>query len=91
VLNQLYRLTDMQASFGIINLSIVDSRPEVLDLKQTLERFVEHRREVISRRTRFELTKAEGPAGVESVGPGHEGSSTKVELPSRRSRLVRIR
>ena len=60
VLNQLFRLTDMQASFGIINLSIVDSRPEVLDLKQTLERFVEHRREVISRRTRFELTKAEG-------------------------------
>jgi DNA gyrase subunit A len=38
----------------------VDSRPEVLDLKQTLERFIEHRREVISRRTRFELTKAEG-------------------------------
>ncbi|HEY2409287.1 MAG TPA: DNA gyrase subunit A [Polyangiaceae bacterium] len=60
VLNQLFRLTDMQASFGIINLSIVDSRPEVLDLKQTLERFVEHRREVVSRRTRFELTKAEG-------------------------------
>src|SRR5450432_129836 len=64
VLNQLYRLTDMQSSFGIINLSIVDSRPEVLDLKQTLERFVEHRREVISRRTRFELTKAEGQREV---------------------------
>jgi DNA gyrase subunit A len=69
VLNQLYRLTDMQASFGIINLSIVDSRPEVLDLKQTLERFVEHRREVISRRTRFELTKAEGQREiVEGLG-----------------------
>ena len=69
VLNQLYRLTDMQSSFGIINLSIVDSRPEVLDLKQTLERFIEHRREVISRRTRFELTKAEGQREiVEGLG-----------------------
>ena len=69
VLNQLYRLTDMQSSFGIINLSIVDQRPEVLDLKQTLERFVEHRREVISRRTRFELTKAEGQREiVEGLG-----------------------
>jgi DNA gyrase subunit A len=69
VLNQLYRLTDLQASFGIINLSIVDSRPEVLDLKQTLERFVEHRREVISRRTRFELTRAEGQREiVEGLG-----------------------
>jgi DNA gyrase subunit A len=69
VLNQLYRLTDMQSSFGIINLSIVDSRPEVLDLKQTIERFVEHRREVISRRTRFELTKAEGQREmVEGLG-----------------------
>jgi DNA gyrase subunit A len=69
VLNQLFRLTDMQSSFGIINLSIVDSRPEVLDLKQTLERFVEHRREVISRRTRFELTKAEGQREiVEGLG-----------------------
>ncbi|HET7540737.1 MAG TPA: DNA gyrase subunit A [Polyangiaceae bacterium] len=69
VLNQLYRLTDMQTSFGIINLSIVDSRPEVLDLKQTLARFVEHRREVISRRTRFELTRAEGQREiVEGLG-----------------------
>jgi len=59
----------MQASFGIINLSIVDSRPEVLDLKQTLERFVEHRREVISRRTRFELNKAEAQREiVEGLG-----------------------
>ncbi len=69
VLNQLFRLTDMQSSFGIINLSIVDQRPEVLDLKQTLERFIEHRREVISRRTRFELTRAEGQREiVEGLG-----------------------
>jgi DNA gyrase subunit A len=69
VQNQLYRLTDMQTSFGIINLSIVDGRPAVLDLKQTLAYFVEHRREVVSRRTRFELTKAEGQREiVEGLG-----------------------
>ncbi|HEY3494714.1 MAG TPA: DNA gyrase subunit A [Polyangiaceae bacterium] len=64
VLNQLFRLTDMQCSFGIINLSIVDGRPAVLDLKQTLQCFVGHRREVVSRRTRFELTEAEGKREV---------------------------
>jgi DNA gyrase subunit A len=59
VLNQLYRLTDIQASFGIINLSIVNGRPAILDLKETLSIFIEHRRDVVSRRTRFELGKAE--------------------------------
>jgi DNA gyrase subunit A len=69
VLNQLYRLTDMQSSFGIINLSIVNGRPAVLDLKQTLELFVHHRREVVSRRTRFELSRAEGQREiVEGLG-----------------------
>jgi DNA gyrase subunit A len=64
VLNQLFRLTDLQSSFGIINLSIVDGRPAVLDLKETLQCFVGHRREVVSRRTRFELTEAEGKREV---------------------------
>ncbi len=59
VLNQLYRMTDMQSSFGIINLSIVNNRPAVLDLKETLELFIHHRREVVSRRTRYELSRAE--------------------------------
>ncbi len=69
VLNQLYRLTDMQSSFGIINLSIVNGRPAVLDLKETLQLFIEHRREVVSRRTRFELAKAEGQREiVEGLG-----------------------
>jgi DNA gyrase subunit A len=69
VLNQLYRLTDMQSSFGIINLSIVAGRPAVLDLKDTLALFVQHRREVVSRRTRFELNKAEGQRElVEGLG-----------------------
>ncbi|HLV68190.1 MAG TPA: DNA gyrase C-terminal beta-propeller domain-containing protein, partial [Polyangiaceae bacterium] len=69
VLNQLYRLTDMQTSFGIINLAIVDGRPAVLNLRETLEVFVRHRREVVSRRTRFELAKAEGQREiVEGLG-----------------------
>src|SRR5205814_7458005 len=59
VLNQLYRLTDLQTTFGVINLSIVDGRPAVLTLKETLEHFIEHRREVVTRRCRFELRQAE--------------------------------
>jgi DNA gyrase subunit A len=59
VLNQLYRLTDMQSSFGVINLAIVNGRPAVLDLKETLVLFIEHRRDVVTRRTRYELTRAE--------------------------------
>jgi DNA gyrase subunit A len=59
VLNQLYRLTDLQTTFGVINLSIANGRPAVLTLKETLEHFVEHRREVVTRRTRYELRVAE--------------------------------
>jgi DNA gyrase subunit A len=69
LLNQLYRLTDLQASFGIINLAIVQGRPAVLSLKETLAHFIEHRRDVVSRRTRFELAKAEGQREiVEGLG-----------------------
>jgi DNA gyrase subunit A len=59
VLNQLYTLTDLQATFGVINLSLVNNRPETLNLVDTLRLFVEHRREVVSRRTHYELTQAE--------------------------------
>ena len=59
VLNQLYRLTDMQTTFGVINLSIVEGRPEVLDLKTTIKVFIDHRREVVTRRSRHELTQAQ--------------------------------
>ncbi|HET9934241.1 MAG TPA: DNA gyrase subunit A, partial [Polyangiaceae bacterium] len=69
VLNQLYRLTDIQTSFGIINLAIVNGRPAVLNLKETLAYFVEHRRDVVTRRTRFELAQAEGQREiVEGLG-----------------------
>jgi DNA gyrase subunit A len=59
VINQLYRQTDLQSSFGVINLAIVQGRPAVLDLKETLEAFIGHRRDVVTRRTRYELRKAE--------------------------------
>ncbi len=59
ILNQLYRLTDLQATFGVINLSIANGRPAVLNLKETLAHFIEHRREVVTRRCRYELRQAE--------------------------------
>jgi len=64
VLNHLFRLTDLQSSFGIINLAIVQGRPQVMNLKESLEVFVVHRREVVSRRTRFELSRAEAQREV---------------------------
>jgi DNA gyrase subunit A len=64
VLNKLYKLTPMQSSFGIINIAIVDGQPKVLNLKQILEAFVEFRREVIRRRTEFELRKARARAHI---------------------------
>jgi DNA gyrase subunit A len=59
VLNQLFKLTPLQISFGIINLAIVDGKPLTCSLKQLLEFFVNHRREVVTRRTQFNLRKAE--------------------------------
>ncbi len=59
VLNQLYKLTPMQESFGVIMLAIVDGRPKLLNLKQALQVFIAHRKDVVSRRTLFELRKAE--------------------------------
>jgi DNA gyrase subunit A len=59
VLNQLYKHTPMQESFGIIMLAIVDGRPKLLDLKLALQVFIGHRKEVVTRRTVFELRKAE--------------------------------
>ncbi|MSQ46794.1 MAG: DNA gyrase subunit A [Deltaproteobacteria bacterium] len=59
VVNQLHRMTPMQDSFGVIMLAIVDGRPQVLTLKDTLLFFLAHRREVVRRRTAFELKKAQ--------------------------------
>ncbi len=64
VLNNLYKHTQMQTTFGVIMLALVRNRPEVLNLKQILEHFIEHRREVVVRRTAFELRKAEERAHI---------------------------
>jgi len=64
VLNNLYKHTQLQTTFGVIMLALVHNRPEVLNLKQILEAFIEHRREVVVRRTAFELRKAEERAHV---------------------------
>ena len=64
VINQLYKMTPMQKSFGIIFLAIVNNKPEILNLKQILEHFIQHRRVVVYRRTAFELRKAEERAHI---------------------------
>ena len=64
VLNNLYKHTSLQQTFGVIMLAIVDGRPVVLSLKQALQLFIEHRRNVILRRTRFELEKAQERAHI---------------------------
>ncbi len=64
VLNKLYKLTAMQSSFGIISIAIVDGQPKLLTLKQMLEAFVEFRREVVRRRTEFDLRKAQARAHI---------------------------
>ena len=64
VLNKLYKLTPLQMSFGIIMIAIVDGQPKVLNLKQILEAFVAFRKEVVRRRTEFELRKAQARAHI---------------------------
>jgi DNA gyrase subunit A len=64
VLNNLYKHTQLETTFGVIMLALVNNRPEVLNLKQILHYFVEHRREVVVRRTTFELRKAEERAHI---------------------------
>ncbi len=64
VINQLYKHTNMQTSFGIILLAVVNNRPQLLTLKEILNHFIDHRRQVIIRRTRFDLRKAEERAHI---------------------------
>jgi DNA gyrase subunit A len=64
ILNKLYKLTPLQMSFGIINLAIVDGQPKILNLKEILEEFIDFRREVVRRRTEFDLKKARARAHV---------------------------
>lgn len=63
-LNQLYKHTAMQESFGIIMLALVDGEPKILTLRQCLDEFIKHRKDVVLRRTKFELDKAEARAHI---------------------------
>jgi DNA gyrase subunit A len=73
ILNRLYKMTQMQVSFGIIFLSILNGQPKVLNLKEMLQAFIDHRREVVIRRTVYELKKAKQRAHI------LEGLKTCVE------------
>ncbi|MFA6900083.1 MAG: DNA gyrase subunit A [Desulfurivibrionaceae bacterium] len=64
VINQLYKLTPLQRSMGIILLSIVNNRPEILNLRQILEYFLLHRKTIVYRRTAYDLKKAEEKAHI---------------------------
>jgi len=64
ILNQLFKHTQMQASFGVIMLALVARRPQVVNLKEMLEAFIRFRREVVTRRTRFDLARAEERAHI---------------------------
>ena len=64
ILNQLYKRTQMQTTFGVINLALVNGEPKVLSLKELLYYYLEHQKEVVTRRTRFDLAKAEARAHI---------------------------
>jgi len=64
ILNQLYKLTPMQSTFGVINLAIVNGQPQVLTLMELLRHFIDHRIDVVRRRTQYLLTQAEERAHI---------------------------
>jgi DNA gyrase subunit A len=64
IINQLYKHTALQASFGVILLALVDNVPKILDLKGIIANYIDHRKQVVIRRTRFELKKAEERAHI---------------------------
>ena len=64
IINQLYKHTQLETSFGIILLAVVNQRPELLSFKEVLEHYVLHRKEIVIRRTRFDLKKAQARAHI---------------------------
>jgi DNA gyrase subunit A len=64
ILNQLFKHTQMQVTFGVIMLALVNNQPKILNLREILEYFLEHRREIITRRTQYDLQKAEERAHI---------------------------
>jgi DNA gyrase subunit A len=64
LLNQLYKHTQMRETFGVIMLALVDGRPKVLNLKEMISEFIKHRKEIVTRRTRYDLEKAQDRAHI---------------------------
>jgi DNA gyrase subunit A len=64
ILNHLYKHTNLESTFGIINIALVNGRPRVLTLKQMLSGYIDHRREIIRRRIQFELDRAQKRAHI---------------------------
>src|SRR3989338_7601805 len=88
VMNQLYKHTQMQTTFGIIMLALVDRRPQIVTLKEMLEAFVRFRREIVTRRTRFDLARAEERAPILPPRPPsgrRVGSTPSARRPPRGS------
>jgi DNA gyrase subunit A len=83
VLNQLFKHTQMQVTFGIILLAIVHGQPQTLNLKEVIQQFINHRKEVITRRSQFELGKAEAQAHI------LEGLKTALDNLDRVISLIR--
>jgi DNA gyrase subunit A len=89
ILNKLYKLTPMQSSFGVINLAIVNGQPRVLNLKQMLECFVDFRREVVKRRTEYDLRKvalARTSSGLTKAIDALDFIITLIRTPARWTR-----
>lgn len=83
VLNKLYKMTSMQTSFGVINLSIVRGQPRILNLAETLSEFVAHRREVVRNRTLYDLKKAKARAHI------LEGLKKAIDIIDQIIKLIR--
>ncbi len=81
ILNNLYNLTSMQTTFGVINLAIVNGQPKVLSLHELLRSFVEHRVDVVRRRTQYELRQAEARAHIlEGLGKALDHIDAIIKL-----------
>lgn len=96
VLNQLYKYTQMEESFGVIMLALVDGKPATLNLKQVLEFYLKHQEDVVTRRTKFELTKAEKRAHIleglrialDHIDEVIRIMRTSKDVPQSKSRLI---
>ena len=88
ILNLLYKHTQLQSTFGVINLALVNNQPKILTLKDSIEIFVSHRKEVIIRRSKFELKKAEARLHIlEGLRIAIENIDEVIRIKSKKSKL----